>query len=390
MKNLRVKGKILVILVFVFCITGCIPWKSESDVKCRIPSVKVAYPYQVLRGAGDAFPIEEPLSQEWEPQFSDEQIEKFRIFSANTMIARYGDIWFTHGNGLLARYQPAEHKLVTYTVSYGGEFFSPQQLFLTSQGILWGVDHLNHESLKSADFLLSRYDPQADRFEPIFDREKILPGEKGFTSITADKQGKLWLGIDGVLYTFDPVTNHAEEILDEGQGYSFESPVVASDDTIWLAGIPITKTNEAPLGRIFHYDPGAKNLEYHGLPPDTDRSRYFAGLYVDKSDRVWVSNYGWLELGTGGRWEWYKIFETSVFISQGEGEFSYTQSRPSTVYESSNGLFWFISSAGLVRLDLEEGEWCLLTTVEGKIAEDDSQNLWFFGDRQLYKYHLEP
>ena len=60
---------------------------------------------------------------------------------------------------------------------------------------------------------------------------------------------------------------------------------------------------------------------------------------------------------------------------------------PNSMYQSSNGWYWF-KGAGIVRLDLEQGSWCLITTGRSDVVEDNDKNLWIAVFGHLYKYPL--
>jgi sugar lactone lactonase YvrE len=397
LKNAYVQIGLLIGFVVLLAWAVCARYTSEpaQSSECIPPPVQIAYPYGVFRGSGE--PNDSILPPpEWEPQLSAEQLAQIRFFySAKSIVARGNDIWFTD-NDTLARYRPDTDELTTYSIQFEGYDFVPSQLFLSQDGTLWGVDHIvpggNAPTGIEIPGDLSRYDAKNDRFEPAPDKDGILTGAAGYTPITEDAQGRLWLIRDWVLFSFDPETRQAQRVLDEQRGYSPRNLVGAPDGSIWIAAYRTDTPPPEEKPVIVRYDPRMDEIEYHGPPPDVRARAIIPNMYWDSVGRLWINDYGWREISPTGEAVWYKLIRSPVFITnrfQGAGDRQYAWTSPSRMYESSNGLFWFSSGAGLVRLDFQSGEWCLLTTLTTPVVEDDDHNLWIGGNGQLYKYHLD-
>jgi hypothetical protein len=284
--------------------------------------------------------------------------------------------------------------LTTYSIQFEGYDFVPSQLFLSQDGTLWGFDHYdlggNAPTGIGIPGDLSRYDAKNDRFEPAPDKDGILTGGGGSTLITEDAQGRLWLIIDWALFSFDPETRQAQRVLDEQRGYRLYSLIGAPDGSIWLAAYRTDSPGDKPV--IVRYDPRTDEIEYHGPPLGVREHTTISSMYLDSVGRLWIDDLGWREVSPTGESVWYKLIRSPVFITnrmQGAGDREYAWTSPHQMYESSNGLFWFSSGAGLVRLNFQSGEWCLLTTLYTPVVEDDNHNLWIAGNRQLYKYRLD-
>lgn len=384
----KINHKTLWITTLIVLIMGCSCTNSSLDTNCTSLSVPIAYPYQTFRKSADGSRDILPPS-EWQPQLSDEQIQQINFYSTRSIVARQGDIWFT-ANDLLARYRPSTRDLKTYVVEVDNESaFVPARLFITQDEELWGIGGTLelHWSGKFTG-ILSHYDAENDRFEAIVDSGGILTDTSNL-QITQDARGLLWLIIDKKLFSFDPVTHQAHQVLDSPPEYSFYDIVGTPDGTLWLA----VTLEESPYDIvILRYNPRTEEVVYHGSPPDI-RNPHFVNLYLDSHNRLWVNDYGWRELTAEGEWIWYRVIRSPVFLTdrmEGTGDFQYGWVRPYQTYESSNGLFWFSSAAGLVKLDPQSGEWSLVTTLTESIVEDNNQNLWIGGARQLYKYSLNP
>lgn len=367
--------------------------KSAQSAGCISPPVEIAYPYEALRdSAAPQGTILPPF--EWKPQLSDDQLAYIKDFySVYSMIVQGNDIWFT-SQKTLARYRPSTGKITTYTVQAEGADYLPFQLFLSHDGTIWGSDHYNvsaHNIMSHIPGDLSRYNVDRDRFEFISDADGVLTHDAGPTVMTEDAQGRLWLIRDEVLFNFDPQTRRAERVLDEQRGYRPHNLVNGPDEGIWLAVYATDPPEDKSL--IIRYDPHTGEIKYHGYPPDVRENTNISSMYFDIAGNLWVDNYGWRGFSPSGEYIWYKLIPSPVFITnriQGAGDFQYAWTLPTQIYQSSNGLFWFSSGAGMVRFDLQSGEWCLFTTLSSPIVEDGDHNLWIAGGRQLYRYHLNP
>ena len=392
--HFRVGLLIVSVVLLVGIGYGYFVYQPVQHSECIPPPVQVAYPYGAFRSHEDSNPAPILPPSSWKSQLAEEQLAQIKYFySARSIVAQGNDIWFT-ANDTLARYRPATNELTTYTVQVQGYDFLPAQLFVSQDGTIWGSNHydLSQDVVPHVPGDLSRYDVELDRFEPAPDKDSLLTREAGGTAITEDTQGRLWLIRNWALFSYDPQTRQAERVLDEQQGYRPHNLVGGPDEGVWLA-VHLTEYPEDRRPFIIRYDPQTGEINHRGPPPDVHEHDTISSMYFDRSGRLWVENYGWLEFPPTGEPVWYRLLPSPVFITdrmQGAGASQYSWTSSDQVYESSNGLFWFSSGAGLVRFNLQRGEWCLLTTLPNNIVEDADHNLWLAGERQLYKYHLKP
>lgn len=388
-----------ILIGFVVLVIGigyvCLVYKPVRRGGCIPPPVQVAYPYGAFRSPEDPNPPPILPPANWKPQLSEEQLAQIKYFySAQSIVAQGNDIWFT-ANDTLARYRPTTDELTTYTVQVQGHDFLPAQLFVSRDDTIWGSTHYSAYAQDVVSYVpgdLSRYDAELDRFVPAPDKDGILTREAGGTAITEDTQGRLWLIRDWILYSYDPQTRQAERVLDEQQGYRPHNLVGGLDGGIWLA-VHLTEYPEDRRPFIIRYDPQTGEINHRGYPPDVHEYDTISSMHFDRTGRLWIEDFGWLELPATGEPVWYRLLPSPVLITnrmQGAGDRQYAWTHAGQVYESSNGLFWFSSSAGLVRFNLQHGEWCMITTLPNNIVEDADHNLWLAGARQLYKYHLNP
>jgi len=369
------------------------------DLSC-IPSIVKggAYPALSTREPNArGFLTAIPPPAKWETQLTREQSATLgRITSI--VIRSNDEIWIssTGGNGV-RRYKPTTHELFTYTVKVNDSEFAPSKIFLTKDGTLWGLGNSGVNGKLDAYFsgafrgFLSRYDAKADRFEPIMDTDNILTG-LSVADVEEDTKGNLWLAFENGLVRYNPHTNNVNQMLNKEQGYLFHNFAIAPNGTIWLGA------RQAPseLERLMHYDPNTgeiKSFGKYGIPPEVNNRLEFLTLYFDRAGRLWVNDYGWLEnpseYAEYGQATWYEIIQSPVFITDRYGgDVKYGWFRTDSIYEDTQGTFWFSSIAGLASFVPSSGEWCLVSTASGLIAEDNKHNLWFAGDGQIYKYQL--
>lgn len=376
-------------------VPGCIP-----------PPASIAFPVYATRGPG-SLPTPVPMSPEFEPQLSDEQRQTFNSYAVVSLVARSSDdIWIAAASDRpVIRYQPSAQTVVTYTVKIDDKEVAPDGLLLSRDGTLWGIDYGVH-----VPCFLSRYDVRSDRFVLVCDENCILvKNDYDVVRAAEDSRGDLWFVINtdsadspceprdtasetmpvSAVVRYNPSTNRAERMLTEDRGFLYGDIAIASDDTVWL--VVVHRDDEPPRdGLIYRYDPRTDELKNYGMPPDVSYTDIF--LYFDRAERLWLDEMAWLEISASGQGTWYEVFHSPVFLTDriGGGEWQYAWTGSFQTYESSNGLFWFASGAGLVRLDPANGEWCLMTTLSSPIAEDDQGNLWLAGDGQIYKYRLRP
>jgi len=315
-----------------------------------------------------------------------------------SLVARSSnDIWMTVYNTAIVNYRPSTGQLITYTVRVGENEFVPRRLFLAQDSVLWGIGmayDIPHKEWFAG--FLSRYDATEDRFRVVMDDEKILVNNDrwDFVTVAEDSQENLWFAVNNTLIRYDPTSEQAEQINTQDWGLVFTYFTIAADDTLWLSAAsqiaPDPKTY-----RVYHYDPRTGTLQDYGTPPGAHADKYAHNfnLAFDRAGRLWASDFGWLEFIAPDKWLWYQVIRSPVFIHDRipGSEKLYYWTHPQPPYESSDGYFWFQSGAGVVRLDLAQGEWCLMTTAQGSFFEDEKHNLWLAGDEgQIYKYRLSP
>ncbi|MBN1874301.1 MAG: hypothetical protein JXA33_08715 [Anaerolineae bacterium] len=397
MSDKRILPLLLIVGIALFGILLCNvlvmfrPW-ARHDI-CIAPPVSVAFPPDAAAPPGyRQTPV--PVASIWEPQLSQRQRKTVMQEQAHSIVARSSDdIWVIASVTAIVNYRPSIGKLYTYTIQVGGDEFVPRKLFLAQDGTLWGVGKPSYVQFKG---FLSRYDATEDRFVAITDAQQMLFNDHrhSFETVAEDSQGHLWFAVNNTLIRYNPTTEETERINTQDWGLAFTYFTIAADDTLWLSAASQTALDPKTY-RVYRYDPHTGSLQDYGTPPGAyaDAYAHNFNLAFDRSGRLWASDFGWLEFSTPDDWLWYQVIRSPVFIHDRihGSEKQYYWSHPQPPYESSDGYFWFQSGAGVVRLDLEQGAWCLMTTVPGDFFEDEEHNLWLAGDGgQIYKYRLHP
>lgn len=215
--------------------------------------------------------------------------------------------------------------------------------------------------------------------------------------IEDEKTGVFWMILEDeareqyVLYSFDPETNIAKPHIDLGETPFYPSSLVAAPDgNIWM----VDREDKG----LLYYDPVEEELHtfqeiirstYREMPRVTMNISPEPGtqLYVDRYNRLWVGDIGWLDFSDPSNLVWYKVIRSPVFLAENYLPTSYyTWVRPDFIYQATNGIYWFSSVAGIVRLDPATAEWSLITTFSSAVAEDDDQNIWIVIDKKIFKF----
>lgn len=367
---------------------------AEGDV-CLPPPFTLAYQPDI---EGDMFGERLParLSPVWEPQLSEEKEELKNIFA---IVADVNDmIWFVTNEFRLFRYNPRTHEVTEYTVQTREDVKRVfiEQVFISEDGTLWGIGYYVFEISKIKIFLI-QYDEGVDQFEVITDKDGIFLHAFSMSDVVEDSIGNFWvISRNNLLIRFEPATRRSEIVLgEEEQGYFITptSPLAISPDgTLWLEAFPYN--SDGTYQEIFsiEYDPLTGSIKEHDdqFGPFTPKIGT-RGLLFDHTGRLWIGEDGFMQFTEDGSMDWYKVIPSPVFVTnRGSDLYPNGHKRGFPELESLERYLWFRSSAGVIRLDFESDEWCLMATFYSPVAEDSKQNIWIVGEGQIYKYQQTP
>lgn len=365
--------------------------------ECLPPLTNFAYPVGLKDNLGNITPHPKTLpSNQWEAQISlpidATQFEEGDIKSiGNELFILNHSNDYSETSSIIV-YNTENNQLLTLPGGKDNTFF-PQRLLVTKDGSLWllGTD----DDAKTLS--LSKYNSTKKVFELILSQDNI-GNHPYILDVKEDESGQIWilLRFNG-LYRFNPKTQKLDFFLYAINDLAFGHIAPVKDGSVWiLAG---GNSQSFRQDKLFRYFPETGDVkEYKGTPTTAFVSEDFANLnvmsrsplFLDKSNRLWIGNYGWLNNPDSESPSWYRVIPSPVFIDgRANVVVGFFTAEPSGMTESSDGMFWFWTYAGTVRLNPKNGEWCLFTTYSSPIVEDSNHNLWMIADNKLYKYSID-
>ena len=390
-KKVQLYGFLVLILILSACGTQNTP--SPVSAECAPPLFKVAMPI-VTSLPGSTASVK---SRDIKPMAGWVDVTDLPLtageHNVNKMVFKDNDIWMTFSSTQkVFRYRMNESKWNVYSAvgTFNG---SPDNLFVAQDGTLWGYNiyAASFQDASPEQPSLSRYNNVTDQFDAVWDKTYSSKQIPNFDSnFVEDPHGLLWVLTQDALYSFDPKTLHAEQHSSFASGGFTTSLALAPDGSLWFF--------DTAKNHLVQYFPATgETRPYLGYPTvqDLKSSGSSFKLYFDHDWRLWVDKTGWLDFTNPKQPTWYQILPSSTFITEvvnydTNPQPKYLFSLVENMYQSSNGWYWFASSAGIVRLNFEKEEWCLVTSEESPIVEDSQHNLWIAVFGKLYKYHLQP
>jgi streptogramin lyase len=287
---------------------------------------------------------------------------------------QYSEIWVLSNNwqGIFQYRTDTQEWIVNKT----GNIEDISLLFLDKEGNVWSarVNYLG-PSFTSLPFL-SRYDKEKGEFIPVYDNGDTWT--LTVSSVKVDDEGIFWMMVDnrGVhqLTSFNPSTLKATIQLESPDyGYSLE---ISPDNKILFGD---QKDNS-----LIVYSPDTGKVDSYKIPLTV----YFGlgvDLFLDSYGRLWVNDFGWMDLSTSTSHQWFTVVRSPIFIDFPEGIGQWGWTSPTFSTESADGLLWFRSIRGTGWLDTNTGTWCLFTTYDSDILQDNEHNLWMLADGKLFE-----
>lgn len=377
-----------IIIVSSVLLTAC---TNRLDDLCIQPVEKIAYPLRVPPSPEDDLPQIVPMGN-WRLRSS--LPEAVPLGNEPQLIATSSKIWvlpLDSDNVYLYDVNGNEWKAYN---KIGDALAAPRNIFLSQDGVLWGVGtKMHNQGLSTQGSLLSRYDSTRDEFEFVYDVEGLLEDVNPISSpieITEDESGKFWflgspIGVQEVyLFSFDPITLEAEKLLTLPGGIAYSGPVADSKGRIWFY-------RGGENNQLLNYLPITGSLVSNDDIPNFNNLGRVSVVYLDQKGRLWLDNKGWLDLNLDtGPLLWYQLIPSPVFLTDnGEGLSKYGWLAPTNIFQSSNGWLWFTTSQGIIQLNSDTGEWCKFTTGSSPVTEDQNGTIWITVFNNLYSYNLD-
>ncbi|MDH5508504.1 MAG: hypothetical protein OEZ02_14880 [Anaerolineae bacterium] len=369
--------------------------QPQTDTGCYPPAYELAYPYKKGKDIWPRDPSPLPLSESWMPQLSKKEQNDSIYHRVYSIVARNDDEIWTVDQENLIRYTPTTREIKRYTIKTleGGEIL-PYALYVTADNTLWALGDRRVAGEIAPVLYLSRLNDELDQFEIIVDEGGVFFNEQGYSTynqILEDKKGMLWMIFSEKLFRYDPKTNQAEIVVGVEQGiYLKNSLALSPSGEMWFTGLRVDEVKDKRMTaglRIFRYNPLTEEVQDFFGPPNYKKI-VMSNLFFDHRGRLWVDDYGWVEIPKKGYGQWYEIIRSPIFIAYSrDGDYGYGWARPSPKLETPDHQIWFPFGNGLAKLDLNTNQWCLLSTLQiFDIAQDSSNNLWVAAEGQLYKY----
>jgi hypothetical protein len=332
----------------------------------------------------------------WEKIYDFSKYEKIYSF----VIDRNENIWISESNRLL-RFSTSDKNTYEY-FSHDNQIRLPGKLLVTNIGDVWLINNAEENNIDYSP-LLSKYNPLTDHFEFISDNEGAFVFPKTIKSpLVQDSPKILWLILEESnsdskqVVAFDIESNNIihQRMLPAGNPYIIG---LSSDAKyLWLS--------DNDRGVLIRYSLQSDDfIEIHSISSwnsdflDKDLSMLIkepTTKYYDNQDRIWLGNNGWVDLNTVDKPQFFEILDSPIFMVVNETKMTtYSIAPASGVFQSSDGIIWFTSLAGVVRLDLrdgyENGSWCKVTNGFSYVFEDSHKNLYTIIENILYRYSIK-
>lgn len=393
----------LILLFLLFTLEGCTILGESHKSQCIPPNDVSGYQPDLYRPDTLAgIPSNRAMPTWWHPQLDEAQIKQLIRTDVNKVVFREkNEIWIAYnaddsGNSVI-RYQTDTGEVSLYRiVGANGKGFNAGDLIVTRDGNLWA------KFFVLLDFsyysFLAHYDSQQNQFQVVSDQNGWLTYPNNIETYWNGRpqpalgempDGRLAVEIGGMIYLYDIAKNLAVPILKEPNVFKVNSITVSATENIWFI------TTEDLSIRILHTLDGS--ISNYGPPPNItgEKKQDFLSqldqpLAMDEVGRLWVDDYGWLELDDYSNYKWHPVDRSTLFIYVYDPDLKYVWLRPRAVYRLSDKSTWFWAGTGIVQYDDLKNIWCWKAPEGGPLVEGMSGDLWLIGQHQIYKYRLTP
>lgn len=387
---------ILITFLTVISLTGCnnnmVLSQSEPD-KCIPPLESFVY---------SAYPDPEEEREQIPPNWKIER-EINNTLLMSRKIDREVELWFVDApkpNQSFWVYKPDSKQewRVSGEIENSGIFVN--EIYADSNGAVWGLT--NYEFIEENEDnqkvpLLSKLNEDTLTFEFI-DETKTIPytvhGDDPsnswyWASMIIDHDNMIWFLVpNDDIYVYNPFKNtlekkiSIEELIPYKLSLAPNGDIYFTEATILMEKAVTTSSSDI---RVFRVD--VQNQQFEQIPVRLDPWPPYGRVFVDHKGEIWLDALGYInEEGRLYQLEKPSIFLVPAFFSG----MDYRWSTPEILMESSDGRLWFRSLNGIAWLDLDEQQWCWLTTSSFNVIEDADHNLWMSAYGKLYRKQIKP
>lgn len=399
--------KIITLSFFVFALalSGCCADESPAailpgstpanelvaDSECIVPQYEFAYPV----GENEAFDLPEAgPGYPWEmeihlPQL-EEGVHEYSYFIGSNKEDDHIEIWVRrnlHYDDSSPRssdfeiliYRDDEKTWRKLSEGEGEEMPSLAKVYRQENGALWAF-----EQISSREMRLLVYDYEENAFHPLPEIVLIPNGR-----ILFNGKETFWIIKPAdAIYSFSlgnfVVERHAE--IEDITHFSLEENMAMDrNGDIYILQIKKEYIDNSDL-ELIRFSTATGEIERDvrislGLWP------WVSSIFVDHENRLWLSDAGWM----ADNGQWFQTIRSPIFLDYREidsPDYQYTNYpwlSPTVLFETSERYLWFRSRNGIARLDLENEEWCWVTSAEySDLIKDPDKGLWILKNGQLF------
>lgn len=397
------KKKIILILILItIFLTSCKNNNgfSQSEIdKCIPPLESFVY-------SASPNPMEEwmQIPPDWQIE-----LETNRVVLMGRKIDTEIELWFadlkTNGQSQAGErhfwvYNPnsKQEKEVSGEIENSGIFVN--EIFTDTNGVVWGLTNFDYFEKRENDQLIpliSKLNEDTLIFEfvnktssipyTVYDVDPTY--SVYWTSVVIDQKNMIWFLVpNDYAYVYNPIKDTVVRTVSLKE-FVPERSVLAPNGDIYFTevAIPMKKgiIESANDTRVFRLD--MTNHQIEQIPVRLDPWPFYTRILIDHKGWLWLDALGYInEEGRLYQLEKSTIFLVPVFFSG----FDYRWATPEIYLESSDGRLWFSFIYGTAWLDLDQRQWCWVSTSNLHIVEDADHNLWMSAFGKLYRKQIEP
>lgn len=293
-------------------------------------------------------------------------------------------------------YQTESHDWKTISADIQDSGFIVGNLFVTSDGSLWGQTVWDTTLRKQPAFkkipVLSKFNENTQRFEfaeGVLEIPWVLSSYNFFPwpQILVDND-TFWFFVrnDG-LYWYDPSSQETEKRANLLNS-DVTQAALSTDGSIYFEIYSEKIYSEESFfrlsdGMLFQFFPETDEIIPMNIPDG--KWPIFTGMLVDIRDRLWLGATGYQEQNG----EWKLIYPNPQNFFEHAGDIYWAP--PTLILASSNGILWYkkflddTRANGTAWYDPQTGKGCMFTNLAVNVIEDSEQQLWLVAGGKLYK-----
>ncbi len=358
-----------------------IPTQTKDD-GCIPPVTEFEFPVREDRSSSETLFV--PLPAEWKMQATLNESSQTSLELIEHHLG-YDTFWLRSDNQFFL-YRTDTRQWESISFGMNGDETLPVNLFQSQSGQVWA---LQLTSRKTVPLFLRLGEDR--KFEFVDDAAGELTTDWrvwGELKKSIDEYGIVWFVAEHnsrdetALYSFDPQTTKAKKHI-SGKRYEFGASIaLAQDGSIFLS-----RSKEKEIVQYFPATETSRTISVKEVAEGNFVEQGYVDLFFDRLGRLWLNDFGWLDLTTKDYPTWHQIVRSPIFITKNISPFyTYVWARPVPLIESSDGRILFRRGGGLTWLDPAKGKWCKFSTVDTNVLSDGNGNLWLLYNNNLYEY----